>query len=80
MSAPDRIREANSVYDKRALRLLTLEAVAAALADKHGACAPEDQNEHDAALWLWIANECRAAREALKQLTALVRAAEGGGA
>ena len=70
MNALDRSREANSIYDKRSLRLLTLEAVAAELVGK--------QDEHTGALWLWVANESRAAREALKQLAALVRAAEGG--
>ena len=78
MNAADRIREANSIEDKRALRLLTVEAVAVELVGKHGDCAPEDGDEHAAALWHWVAAECRAAREALGQLAALVRA-EGGG-
>jgi hypothetical protein len=50
------------------LRLLAVEAVALELVERHGSCAPEDQDEHAAGLWLWIATECRAAREALREL------------
>jgi hypothetical protein len=51
------------------LRLMAVEAVALELVDRHGACAPENQDAHQSALWLWIAAECRAAREALSGLT-----------
>lgn len=70
MKTLDRIRAANDIYDKRSLRLLTIEAVCSKFVDLHGTHYPVD--EHQCALFLWISNEARAARMALRELSNLV--------
>jgi hypothetical protein len=60
------------------VRLLALEAVALELVARYGACAPEDQDELTAALWVWVASEARAARDALRQLAEPTRTGAGG--
>jgi len=70
MDALDRIRAANDIYDKRSLRLLTLEAVCSKFVDLYGTLYPVD--EQQCALFLWISNEARAARMALRELNNLV--------
>ena len=70
MNTPDRIRAAIDIYDKRSLRLLTIEAVCSKFVDLHGTHYPVD--EHQCALFLWISNEAHATRMALRELSNLV--------
>ena len=67
------INQANTIADKRTLRLLTLEAVAAELVDKYGACCERDQDPYQAAIWGWVAAEVRGAREAIEKLAAIAK-------
>ena len=69
----DRRSTAIDIYDKRSLRLKTVESVCYQFTDLHGSRFPID--EHQAALFLWIGNEARAARLALRQLSDLVQEA-----
>ena len=73
-----RAHQANEIADKRSLRLSTIEAVAVELAEKYGAGASDHRDDHQAALWYWVACECRSAREALGELAGLVRRDAGG--
>jgi hypothetical protein len=73
MNAHDRTRSAIDIYDKRSLRLKTVESVCYQFTELHGGRFPID--EHQAALFFWIGNEARAARLALRQLSDLVREA-----
>ncbi len=67
------INRANGIADKRTLRLLTLEAVAAELGEKYGACCEPDQDEYQASIWGWVAAECRASREAIEEIAEMVK-------
>ena len=67
------INQANTIADKRTLRLLTLEAVAAELVDKYGACCERDQDAYQASIWGWVAAECRASRKAIEHMAEMAK-------
>jgi hypothetical protein len=73
MERLNRVRAANDIYDKRSLRLQTIESVCSKFVHLHGTRYPVD--EHQCALFLWISNEARAARMALQELRNLVHEA-----
>ena len=76
MNRSERITRACDITDKRSMRLATIEAVAHQLTHKYGGCGPDCKDESQAALWYWIAQETRAAIEALDELSDLVREVE----
>lgn len=71
MQNMNRIRAANEIFDKRAIRLKTIEAVCTQLVSLYGSKYPLD--EEKAAVFLWIANETRAGIKAMHDLSLLVQ-------
>ena len=67
------INQANAIADQRTERLYVLEAMAAEMIEKYGACCERDQDPYQAAIWGWIATEVRGAREAIEQIAEMAK-------